>query len=65
MRFTVDVKEVWTRSITVELPETATAEQVREQANRQIQESDEGATEYSRTLDPENWTVRDSNGRYL
>ena len=65
MRFTVDVQEVWTRSVAVNLPETATAEQIREQANRQVQELDEGATEYSHTLDSENWTVRDSNGRYL
>ena len=65
MRFTVDVKEVWTRCITVDLPKNATVEQIREQANMQIQESDEGETEYSRTLDPETWTVRDSNGRYL
>ena len=65
MLFTVDVMEVWTRCITVELPKNATVEQIREQANLRIQESDEGVTEYSRTRDPETWTVRDSSGRYL
>ena len=65
MRFTVDVKEVWDRSVTVELPEGTPVAQILEQANVQIQESAEGETEYNRTLGQDTWTVRDSNGNYL
>ena len=64
-KFTVDVKEVWCHIVEVEVPANATKEEILAAANEQIAEGDEGNTEYSHTLDPENWNVRDEQGKYL
>jgi hypothetical protein len=58
-KFSVDVKEVWCHTVEVELPAGATKEQILNAANDKIAEGDEGETEYSHTLDPDTWTVRD------
>jgi hypothetical protein len=63
-KFTVGVKEVWEHTLTVELPANATKEQILEAANQLIAEGDEGTTEYSHTLDTDQWTVRDKDGNY-
>jgi len=62
--FSVGVKEVWEHILTVKLPANATKEQILEAANQLIAEGDEGTTEYSHTLDPNQWTVRDEKGNY-
>ncbi len=64
-KFTVDVKEVWSHIITVELPADATKDRVLEAANQKIAEGDDGSTEYSHTLDQDAWTVRNEQGNYL
>ena len=64
-KFTVDVKEVWCHTVEVELPTDAIKEQIVAAANEKIEESDEGETEYSHTLDPDTWTIRNSQGKYL
>lgn len=64
-KFTVDVKEVWCHTVEVELATDATKEQILAAVNEKIAEGDEGETEYSHTLEPETWTVRNSQGKYL
>ena len=64
-KFIVDVKEVWCHSIEVDLPADASKEQILAAAQVKIEEGDEGETEYSHTLDPDTWNVRDEAGRYL
>ncbi len=64
-KFSVDVKEVWCHAVEVDLPTDATKEQILAAANEKIEEGDDGNTEYSHTLDPDTWTVRDSHGKYL
>ena len=64
-KFTVDVKEVWCHTVEVDLPANATKEQILAAANDKIEEGDDGDTECSHTLDPETWTVRNSQGKCL
>jgi hypothetical protein len=65
-KFSVDVKEVWEYTIEVELPADATKEQILAAANRKIGDGDQGNDmEYSHTLAPEQWSVRDEKGNYL
>jgi hypothetical protein len=64
-KFTVDVKEVWSHTVEVELSTDATKEQILAAANEKIEEGDDDNTEYSHTLDPDTWTVRNSQGKYL
>ncbi len=64
-KFTVDVKEVWCHTVEVDLPTNATKEEILAAVSEKIAEGDDGNTEYDYTLDPENWTVRDSDGKYL
>jgi hypothetical protein len=64
-KFTVDVKEVWCHTVEVDLPTNATKEQIVAAANDKSEEGDDGNTEYSHTLDPETWTIRDSHGKNL
>ena len=64
-KFTVDVKEVWCHTVEVELPSNATKEQILAAANEKAEEGDDGHTEYSHTLDPETWTIRDSQSKHL
>ena len=62
--FSVDVQEVWSHTVEVELSADSTKDQILEAANQKIAEGDEGQTEYSHTLEPENWTVRNAEGNY-
>lgn len=64
-KFTVDVKEVWCRSIQVNLPVGATKEQILDAANQKIAEGDDGETEYDYTLDLDRWNVRDEQGHFI
>ena len=64
VEFSVGVKEVWEHTLTVKLPANATKEQILEAANELLAEGDEGTTEYSHTLDLNQWTVRDEKGNY-
>lgn len=64
-KFTVDIKEVWSHTIEVELPANATKEQILEAAQKRLAEGDEGETEYSHTLDSDQWTVWDDQGSHL
>ena len=78
-KFTVEISEVWKRSFEVEIPDsqcsplasgdpvlrTAIAELARSQANEKSEEgADDENFEYSHTLEPEFWTVRDEKGNY-
>lgn len=63
--FTVDVKEVWDHSVTVHLPADATRQQIVDAANEAIEESGDGDTEYSHTLDPDQWTIRDFRDNFV
>ena len=64
-KFTVDVKEVWCHAVEVDLPANATKDEILAAANEKIEEGDDGNTEYSHTLDPDTWTICDSQGKYL
>jgi hypothetical protein len=64
-KFTVDIKEVWSHTVEVELPAGATKEQILAAAQSKIEEGDDGNTEYSHTLDNDEWTVRNEAGNYL
>ena len=64
-KFIVEVKEVWTLAVEVELPATATKEQILDAANDKIEEGDTGESEYDYTLDSDEWTVRDEDGKHL
>lgn len=65
-KFVVEVKEVWSYPVEVELPADATKEQVLEAANQQLEEEDHGENmEYDRTLNPDTWTVRNETGNHL
>ena len=65
-KFVVEVKEVWSYAVEVELPDDATKQQVLEAANQQLEEEDHGENmEYDRTLDPDSWTVSNKAGRHL
>lgn len=83
MKITVEVKEVWSHTVIVDVPDeqiegfvsiTGYSEEQRkgyirqvalEAANQLIAEGDEGELEYNRTLDPDQWTVRDEKGNYF
>jgi hypothetical protein len=41
-KFTVDVKEVWSHTVEVELPAGATKEQILEAAKQRLAEGDDG-----------------------
>ena len=61
-KFTVEVKEVWSRSFEVEAD---TPDEAREKANEIVESTVEGENfEYSHTLDPDDWTVRDEQGNF-
>jgi hypothetical protein len=64
-KYIVEVKEVWTVAVEVEVPATATKEQILDAANDKIEEGDNGESQYDYTLDPDEWTVRDEKGRDL
>jgi hypothetical protein len=56
----VDVKEVWSHTVRVEVPDDATKEDILEAANQvvEFEANDPTITEYDWTLDPNMWTVR-------
>jgi hypothetical protein len=64
-KFTVDVKEVWCHTVEVDLSTDATKEQILAAVNEKIEEGDDGNTEYSHTLDPDTWTIREPQGKHL
>jgi predicted RNase H-like HicB family nuclease len=71
MKITVEIKEVHSHIITVDVPDNwsqrqrSIREAALETAQQLIAEGHEGELEYDRTLDPEQWTVRDENGNYF
>jgi hypothetical protein len=76
MRYTVEVKEVWTRTFDVELPDDeatkalvggrSLGDRVRDAANKKIEAGDDDqGFEYSDTRDPGEWNVRTEDGDYL
>jgi hypothetical protein len=64
-KYIVEVKEVWTLAVEVEVPANATKEQILDAANDKIEEGDNGESQYDYTLDPDEWTVRDEEGKHL
>lgn len=61
MKYTVDIKEVWTRSFTVE---ANSKEEAIEKANQAIEAGEEELNlDYSHTLDTGLWTVFNLNTR--
>ena len=64
-KFIIDVKEVWCHTVEVELPANATRQQIVEAVQGKLADGEEGTTEYDNTLAPEQWNVRDDEGRYL
>ena len=64
VKFLVGVKEVWERTLAVKLPANATKEQIFDAAFDLLDEGD-GATEYSHTLKPDQWTVHDDKGNLI
>lgn len=66
-RYTVEVSEIWKRTYSIIAdPNTVTAESLRAAANKMSGEgADDVGFEYTDTLEPEHWTVRDSKGNYL
>ena len=64
-KFSVDVKEMWCRTIEVRLPCDATIESVRKAVQAKLDDGDEGGLEFDERLDPEDWNVRNARGDYL
>lgn len=63
MKFTVEINELWKRTIVVESKPGAryvTGDEIRRQAKKAMEEGDEGTLEFSRTLELEDWTTRTS-----
>lgn len=67
VKYTVEVREVWVRTFTIESdPASTNAAGLRDRANAMIEAGDEDqGFEYSRTLDPDQWIVRDEQGNFL
>ena len=60
--FTVEIPEIWKRSFTIE---ATSEEEAKEKANRLIESGDqEGAFEYSDTLDLDEWYVQDITDQF-
>lgn len=66
-KITVDVKEVWDHSITFDAPDGATREELLKMAHKVLEEGteEEENTEYNRTLDDDEWTVRTEGGDFI
>ena len=60
----VDVKEIWDHTITVEVPDDATRQEIIAAAEEIMETSGDGETEYNRTMDSDMWTVRDGDHYY-
>lgn len=78
MKCTVEVREVWSRTFEVEIPDDAPAltgcqadrkglaDYCRAKANEMSQAGDDDkGFEYSDTMEPDKWTVRTADGDYL
>ena len=67
MRYDVDVKEIWTRTIFVESDKRLTRHQIIDKALKIIEEGVEieDHFEYSTTMDTEVWTIRDKEGNFI
>lgn len=66
MKVTVEIAEVHKVIVEVEVPDTATREEICIAARREfLDENGEIALEYSHTLDPVFWTVRTESGFYI
>ena len=59
MKYEIDVREVWSRTFTIESDVPLTIQELREKANDLIEDgSEEGAFEYDETCEPEKWPAR-------
>jgi hypothetical protein len=59
MKYEVDVKEVWTRTFTIESDVPLTIQELREKANELLEEGEEEEVlDYSSTCEPEEWPAR-------
>ena len=63
---TVEVKEVWSVAVTIEVPDNATKDEMLTVAAERFEEGEHGESEYSHTLGRDTWTVREAeSGKYL
>lgn len=58
-KIVVDIKEVWSVEVVVEVPDDATKDEILETATKKFEEGEHGESEYSHTLDRDVWTVRE------
>ena len=66
MRIIVEVKEVWSVAVTIEVPDNATKDEMLATATEKFEEGEHGESEYGHTLDRDAWTVREADsGKYL
>lgn len=66
MKYVAEVKEVHCRIVEVDLPEGATKEQIADEVyKKDLDGYNSMDLEYSHTLDEDEWTIRDQNGKYI
>jgi len=65
MRYVVGIPEVHIATVTVELPEGATPDEIRDAASETSEMDGAELLEYSHTLDRDEWTIMDSNHNYI
>lgn len=65
MKIFVDIKEIWSATVTVEVPENATRDEMLEAATTAFEENGTDTSEYDRTMERDHWTVRKENGDYV
>lgn len=65
MKVTVEIAEVHKSLREIEVPDNASAAEIRELAERDAGQADEINLEYSHTLPMEQWTIRKENGDYI
>ena len=64
-KFTVQVKEVHCNIFEIEAPEGTSRKALEELANKALEEGDDCHFEYSHTLEPDEWVVRNEGGDFL
>lgn len=63
--FFVDVKEIHDATVQVTVPKGSSRELILTVANSELEAGNIIATEYNRTLEIDEWTIRDSDGGYV
>ncbi len=63
MRIIVGIQEIHFLNVELDVADNATREEITQAAEDKANDTDSLEVEYSHTLDQDDWTVRDSQGR--